>query len=296
MTHAPFWRSLHEMAEVVIHFYSELNDILPQQWQDVEFTYVYNGPQSVKHLIEAIGVPHPEVALILADGQPVGFDHQPADGSHIGVYPEGNGVVVDGAPPLRPPLPEPIAFLTDNHLGRLTRFQRLLGFDTAYGGTAADDLLAERAHLERLVAEVELRSMSNASYSLRPIGFIRSSLTDRLTAPNQGSDGAPDAWLEIIPEVAAGLEGIAAGDAIIVVTWLHQSQRDVLRLHPQWNEANPLTGVFNTRSPDRPNPLGLHRVRVRQMDGNKLLIGPIEVIDGTPVVDIKPLLADSSDV
>lgn len=139
------------MSEVLINCHDELTALLPRRWRDGEFAYLYNGPQSVKHLIEAIGVPHPEVALILADGQPVGFDHQPADGSHIAIYPEGNGVVVDGAPALRPPLPEPVAFLTDNHLGRLTRFLRLLGFDTAYGGTAADDLLAERAHDENRV-------------------------------------------------------------------------------------------------------------------------------------------------
>lgn len=139
------------MAEVTFLFYGELNDLLPRRWQDVEFAYAFNGPQSIKHLIEAAGVPHPEVAFILADGQPVGFDHQPVDGCHIAVYPEDSGIVVDGAPPLRPPLPEPIAFLTDNHLGRLTRFLRLLGFDTAYGGEAADDLLAERAHDENRV-------------------------------------------------------------------------------------------------------------------------------------------------
>lgn len=139
------------MPEVFVHIHSELSDFLPQHQRGVEFTYAYNGPQSVKHLIEAIGVPHPEVALILADGQAVGFGHQPADGSHITVYPEESGVVVDGAPSLRPSLPEPVAFLTDNHLGRLTRTLRLLGFDTAYGGTAADDLLAERAHDENRV-------------------------------------------------------------------------------------------------------------------------------------------------
>ena len=139
------------MTKVNFRFHSELSDFLPQCQRGMEFTYVYNGPQSVKHLIEAIGVPHPEVALILADGQPVGFDHQPTDGSHIAIYPEGSGIVVDGAPALRPPRPEPVAFLTDNHLGRLTRFLRLLGFDTVYGGTAADDLLAERAHDENRV-------------------------------------------------------------------------------------------------------------------------------------------------
>jgi tRNA-Thr(GGU) m(6)t(6)A37 methyltransferase TsaA len=136
--------------------------------------------------------------------------------------------------------------------------------------------------------------MPENDYSLHPIGLIRSSLRDRLTAPNQGDEGAPDAWLEVDSTVAAGLDGIAVGDEMIVITWLHQSRRDVLNLHPQWNEDNPLTGVFNTRSPDRPNPLGLHRVHVRAIEGNRLLIGPIEAIDGTPVVDIKPVLPGPS--
>jgi tRNA-Thr(GGU) m(6)t(6)A37 methyltransferase TsaA len=134
-------------------------------------------------------------------------------------------------------------------------------------------------------------SIAGIAYTLRPIGVIRSPLTDRATAPNQGSDGAPDAWLDVDPAVAAGLEGLAPGREIIVITWLHQSRRDVLRLHPQWDERNPLTGVFDTRSPDRPNPLGLHRVRIIERNGNSLKIGPIEAIDGTPAVDIKPALA-----
>jgi tRNA-Thr(GGU) m(6)t(6)A37 methyltransferase TsaA len=137
--------------------------------------------------------------------------------------------------------------------------------------------------------------MSENDYSLRPIGFIHSPLHDRAAAPNQGSEGAPDAWLDVNPAVAVGLDGLAAGDEIIVITWLHQSHRDVLKLHPQWNESNPLTGVFNTRSPDRPNPLGLHRVRVLAIASNRLKIGPIEAIDGTPVVDIKPVLPESID-
>jgi tRNA-Thr(GGU) m(6)t(6)A37 methyltransferase TsaA len=89
---------------------------------------------------------------------------------------------------------------------------------------------------------------------------------------------------------ADGLLGIAAGDELIVITWLHQANRDVLRVHPRSDPRHPLTGVFATRSPDRPNPLGLHTVTVRAIDGNRLRIGPIEAIDGTPVVDIKPVL------
>jgi tRNA-Thr(GGU) m(6)t(6)A37 methyltransferase TsaA len=122
---------------------------------------------------------------------------------------------------------------------------------------------------------------------LRPVGVIRSALKARSEAPKQGSEGAPDAWLEMDPSVAEALKGLAVGDEIIVLTWLHQGRRDVLQVHPRSDTRNPLTGVFATRSPDRPNPLGLHPVVVREIDGNRLRIGPIEAIDGTPVVDIK---------
>jgi tRNA-Thr(GGU) m(6)t(6)A37 methyltransferase TsaA len=128
---------------------------------------------------------------------------------------------------------------------------------------------------------------------LRPIGVIRSTLKERARAPRQGSEGAPDAWLDVDPRVAKGLQGLAAGDEILVITWLHRARRDVLRVHPRSDRRNPLTGVFATRSPDRPNPLGLHRVTVRSMEGNRLRIGPIEAIDGTPVVDVKPVLGRS---
>jgi tRNA-Thr(GGU) m(6)t(6)A37 methyltransferase TsaA len=124
---------------------------------------------------------------------------------------------------------------------------------------------------------------------LRPIGLIRSSIKQRSQAPKQGSEGAPDAWLEVSRLVAQGLEGLVAGDDIIVVTWLHLARRDVLKVHPRSDRRRPLTGVFATRSPERPNPLGLHRVAVREVAKNRLRIGPIEAIDGTPVVDIKPV-------
>jgi tRNA-Thr(GGU) m(6)t(6)A37 methyltransferase TsaA len=130
---------------------------------------------------------------------------------------------------------------------------------------------------------------------LRPIGVIRSSLKKPGRAPKQGSEGAPDAWLEVKPFAAEGLLGLRAGDAIIVVTWLHRSRRDRLRVHPRSDRRLPLAGVFATRSPDRPNPLGLHRVTVRRIAGNRLRIGPIEAIDGTPVIDIKPVLAGVRD-
>ena len=126
---------------------------------------------------------------------------------------------------------------------------------------------------------------------LRPIGTIRSRIKNRKGAPKQGSEGSPDAWLEVNSFAAQGLEGISEGAELFVVTWLHQGRRDVLRVHPRSDPHRALTGVFATRSPDRPNPLGLHRVTVRKVGKKRLRIGPIEVIDGTPVVDIKPVLS-----
>src|SRR5262245_39221834 len=125
---------------------------------------------------------------------------------------------------------------------------------------------------------------------LRPIGVIRGSLVSRKDAPKQGSEGAPDAWLVVEGWAADALRGLAVGDEVIVITWLHLARRDVLEVHPRSDPRNPLTGVFATRSPDRPNPLGLHPVVVRAIAGTRLQIGPIEAIDGTPVVDIKPVL------
>ena len=126
---------------------------------------------------------------------------------------------------------------------------------------------------------------------LRPVGVVRSELRSRSDAPRQGHEGAPDAWVEVFPRFAEAVRGLAAGDEVLVVTWLHRARRDVLRVHPRSERRNPIAGVFATRSPDRPNPLGLHRVTVRAVDGARLRVGPIEAIDGTPVVDIKPVLA-----
>lgn len=130
---------------------------------------------------------------------------------------------------------------------------------------------------------------------LNPIGIIRSPLKTLTKAPRQGIEGAPDAWVEVKASVARALEGIAAGDEIIVITYLHRARRDVLRVHPRSDKRRPLTGVFATRSPDRPNPLGLHRVAVRAITTNRVLVGPIEAVDGTPVVDIKPVVASLRD-
>jgi tRNA-Thr(GGU) m(6)t(6)A37 methyltransferase TsaA len=130
---------------------------------------------------------------------------------------------------------------------------------------------------------------------LRPIGRIRSALTQRAHAPMQGRESAPDAWIDVNRSIVAAIDGLAVGDEVIVITWLHRARRDVLKVHPRSDPSRPVAGVFTTRSPDRPNPIGLHRVTIRAIDGRRLRVGPIEAIDGTPVVDIKPVLSDSED-
>ena len=127
------------------------------------------------------------------------------------------------------------------------------------------------------------------------IGMVESPLRDRDAAPKQGDEGAPDAWLVFEARVADGLEGIAAGDELLVLTWLDRAERDVLRVNPRNDPARGIQGVFSTRSPDRPNPIGLHRVTVTRIDGARLDVRPLEAIDGTPVVDIKPVLEQSND-
>src|SRR4030095_768653 len=130
------------------------------------------------------------------------------------------------------------------------------------------------------------------AYTCRPVGHIRSKLQTTQQAPLQGSEGAPDAWGEIDPAFARALSGVVPGDDLIIITWLDRANRDVLEVHPRGDPNNPMTGVFATRSPHRPNPLGLHRVTVREIAATRLRIGPIEAIDGTPVVDIKAVLGD----
>jgi tRNA-Thr(GGU) m(6)t(6)A37 methyltransferase TsaA len=125
---------------------------------------------------------------------------------------------------------------------------------------------------------------------LRPIGSVSSPLADREAAPKQGDEGAPEAVLEISPRFAEGLQGIAAEDEILVLTWLDRADRDVLSVHPRDDLSNPETGVFATRSADRPNPIGLHRVRLLAIDGTTLRVAGLEAIDGTPILDVKPLL------
>jgi len=132
--------------------------------------------------------------------------------------------------------------------------------------------------------------MDEPSIALRPIGSVESPLTDRATAPKQGDEGAPEATLVLRPEVTEGLDGIRPGDAVIVLTWLDRAQRDVLRVHPRGDLTRSEQGVFNTRSPDRPNPIGLHVVEVVAIDDARVRVRNLEALDGTPVLDLKPVL------
>jgi tRNA-Thr(GGU) m(6)t(6)A37 methyltransferase TsaA len=132
------------------------------------------------------------------------------------------------------------------------------------------------------------------SFEVEMIGKVESPLTDRESAPKQGDEGAPEARLVFEPAVVDGLEGIRPGDQMIVLTWLHLADRDVLQVHPRGDLSRPLQGVFNTRSPGRPNPIGLHVVEVVSIDGDSVRVRNLEAIDGTPIVDMKPVL--SSDV
>lgn len=132
--------------------------------------------------------------------------------------------------------------------------------------------------------------MAGRAPSLRPIGRVESPLVETALAPKQGDEGAPDAWLVLDPAVADGLADVRAGDEAIVITWLHRARRDVLRVHPRDDPAAPLRGVFSTRSADRPNPIGLHRVRVLAVEGTRVRVAGLEAVDGTPVLDLKPAL------
>jgi tRNA-Thr(GGU) m(6)t(6)A37 methyltransferase TsaA len=127
-------------------------------------------------------------------------------------------------------------------------------------------------------------------FELAQVGAVQSSLTDPASAPKQGDEGAPDASIVIEPAVLPALDGIQAGDEVLVFTWFHLARRDVLRVHPRGDASRPQQGVFNTRSPDRPNPIGLHRVEVLSIDGERLSVRNLEAVHGTPVVDIKPVI------
>jgi tRNA-Thr(GGU) m(6)t(6)A37 methyltransferase TsaA len=128
------------------------------------------------------------------------------------------------------------------------------------------------------------------AFELRPIGTVDSPLTNPASAPRQGDEGSPEAWIVLRAAVVPALDGIRPGDQALVLTWLHLARRDVLRVHPRSDASRPQQGVFSTRSPDRPNPIGLHRVEVTAIDGNRVRVRNFEAVDATPVIDIKPVL------
>lgn len=165
--------------------------------------------------------------------------------------------------------------------------------DTPYGDRRA--MVEDRWGNVWQIATPKNAARRAERFAIDPIGFVRSELRDRKNAPRQGHEGAPDAWIEIDARFAAALDGVSVGDAMIVLTWFHRARRETLAVHPRGDRGNPLTGVFATRSPDRPNPIGLHRVTVRAIEGSKLKVGPLEAIDGTPVIDLKPALDDVDD-
>jgi tRNA-Thr(GGU) m(6)t(6)A37 methyltransferase TsaA len=129
-----------------------------------------------------------------------------------------------------------------------------------------------------------------SAFELRPIGVVSSELTDRDDAPKQGDEGAPDAWLLFEPGLEDALRDLQPGSEIIVLTWLHLARRNILRVRPRDNPANAMRGVFSTRSPDRPNPVGMHRVQILAVDGTRLRVNDLEAVDGTPIIDVKPVL------
>jgi tRNA-Thr(GGU) m(6)t(6)A37 methyltransferase TsaA len=128
-------------------------------------------------------------------------------------------------------------------------------------------------------------------YELTVIGRVSSPLTEMGEAPRQGDEGGPDAWLEFDPSVLDALDGVEVGDSILLLTWFDRADRDVLVVHPRGDESRPPAGVFATRSPHRPNPIGLHRVEVLEMEGPRVKVSDLEALDGTPIVDVKPVLS-----
>jgi len=132
--------------------------------------------------------------------------------------------------------------------------------------------------------------MPVANVTLVPIGRVESPLADPAEAPKQGFEGGPEAWLVLEPRVLDGLDGIRPGDRLIVLTWLDRADRETLKVHPRDDARNPLRGVFGTRSADRPNPIGLHEVEVLAVEGERVKVSDLEAVDGTPVIDLKPVL------
>ncbi len=137
--------------------------------------------------------------------------------------------------------------------------------------------------------------MGEPRYEVVPVGWVESPLTDRAQAPRQGDEGAPPAWIVFEPGVGEAMRDLRAGTEILVLTWLDRARRDVLVTRPRDDPRNPVLGVFSTRSPDRPNPIGLHRVRVVAVEGLRVLVHGLEALDGTPVADVKPVLGSAAE-
>ena len=200
-----------------------------------------------------------------------------------------------GAPPhdILPALPREM--IAAAHREALTwwreydRTQAVVAAARAWEWAESSHWTSKGAAVDALLERVD-RRLGTPAIELEPIGVVESPITDRASAPKQGDEGAPDAWLVFAAAVAPGLDGIAAGDDLLVFTWLDRAARDVLRVHPRGDVARGEHGVFTTRSPDRPNPIGLHRVRVLAVDGTRLQVADLEALDGTPVVDVKPVL------
>lgn len=136
--------------------------------------------------------------------------------------------------------------------------------------------------------------MSAQQFTVTPIGWVESPLSDPSRAPKQGSEGAPDAWLHLEQRFSEGIRDLVQGDELLVLTWLHRARRDLLAVHPRDNPSNPMRGVFATRSADRPNPIGVHRVEILEIQGTSIRVRNLEAIDGTPILDLKPVLASDA--
>lgn len=132
--------------------------------------------------------------------------------------------------------------------------------------------------------------MEHDGFVVRPVGRVESPLSDRAGAPRQGDEGAPEAWVVFEERVGPALRDLRAGDDVLLLTWLHRADRDVLAVHPRGDVTRPETGVFSTRAPDRPNPIGVHRVSILAVEGLRVRVGGLEAIHGTPVLDVKPVL------
>lgn len=138
--------------------------------------------------------------------------------------------------------------------------------------------------------------MRNDQYVLRPVGLVRSPFKSLADCPKQGFEGGSDAWLEIAPLYVEALDGLTVGREILLLTWFDQAERNLLKVHPRGDQSRPLRGVFSTRSPDRPNPIGLHRVKVLEIEpAGRIRVNPMEVLDGTPLLDIKSVMLESDE-